>query len=175
MAIATVNDVELALRRPIAEGDARVVEKLLDRVELRIRARWRNLLELVALDSVARGVVSQVEAESVARVMRDESGGLYKSEAEDGYRYELNFWPRRPAWTCSARIWTSSPACWTGAGTVVSAPSLTATRLSGTAVPPVVRCRRRGLSNLGGRAAARGRSQSHGAVVSDESSAPRRP
>lgn len=91
MAIATVNDVELALRRPIAEGDARVVEKLLDRVELRIRARWRNLLELVALDSVARGVVSQVEAESVARVMRDESGGLYKSEAEDGYRYELNF------------------------------------------------------------------------------------
>lgn len=91
MAIATVNDVELALRRPIAEGDARVVEKLLDRVELRIRARWRNLLELVALDSVARGVVSQVEAESVARVMRDEAGGLYKSEAEDGYRYELNF------------------------------------------------------------------------------------
>lgn len=91
MAIATVNDVALALRRPIAEGDARVVEKLLDRVELRIRARWRNLLELVALDSVARGVVSQVEAESVARVMRDESGGLYKSEAEDGYRYELNF------------------------------------------------------------------------------------
>lgn len=91
MAIATVNDVELALRRPIAEGDARVVEKLLDRVELRIRARWRNLLELVALDSAARGVVSQVEAESVARVMRDESGGLYKSETEDGYRYELNF------------------------------------------------------------------------------------
>ena len=91
MAIATVNDVELALRRPIAEGDARVVEKLLDRVELRIRARWRNLLELVALDSVARGIVSQVEAESVARVMRDESGGLYKSETEDGYRYELNF------------------------------------------------------------------------------------
>ena len=91
MAIATVNDVEVALRRPIAEGDARVVEKLLDRVELRIRARWRNLLELVALDSVARGVVSQVEAESVARVMRDESGGLYKSETEDGYRYELNF------------------------------------------------------------------------------------
>lgn len=91
MAIATVNDVELALRRPVAEGDARVIEKLLDRVELRIRARWRNLLELVALDSVARGIVSQVEAESVARVMRDESGGLYKSETEDGYRYELNF------------------------------------------------------------------------------------
>lgn len=91
MSIATVNDVEVALRRPIAEGDARVVEKLLDRVELRIRARWRNLSELVALDSVARGIVSQVEAESVARVLRDESGGLYKSETEDGYRYELNF------------------------------------------------------------------------------------
>lgn len=91
MAIATVNDVEVALRRPIGDGDARVVEKLLDRVELRIRARWRNLSELVALDSVARGIVSQVEAESVARVMRDESGGLYKSESEDGYRYELNF------------------------------------------------------------------------------------
>lgn len=91
MSIATVNDVEVALRRPIAEGDARVVEKLLDRVELRIKARWRNLSELVALDSVARGIVSQVEAESVARVLRDESGGLYKSETEDGYRYELNF------------------------------------------------------------------------------------
>ena len=91
MAIATVSDVEVALLRPIAEGDARVVEKLLDRVELRIRARWRNLSELVALDSVARGIVSQVEAESVARVMRDEAGGLYKSETEDGYRYELNF------------------------------------------------------------------------------------
>lgn len=91
MAIATVPDVEVALRRPISEGDARIVEKLLDRVELRIRARWRNLSELVALDSVARGIVSQVEAESVARVLRDESGGLYKSETEDGYRYELNF------------------------------------------------------------------------------------
>lgn len=91
MAIATVNDVEVALRRPIDEGDVRVVEKLLDRVELRIRARWRNLSELVALDSVARGIVSQVEAESVARVMRDEAGGLYRSESEDGYRYELNF------------------------------------------------------------------------------------
>ena len=91
MSIATVNDVEVALRRPIAEGDARVVEKLLDRVELRIKARWRNLSDLVALDSVARGIVSQVEAESVARVLRDESGGLYKSETEDGYRYELNF------------------------------------------------------------------------------------
>lgn len=91
MAIATVPDVEVALRRPISEGDARIVEKLLDRVELRIKARWRNLSELVALDSVARGVVSQVEAESVARVMRDESGGLYRSESEDGYRYELNF------------------------------------------------------------------------------------
>lgn len=91
MSIATVNDVEVALRRPIAEGDARVVEKLLDRVELRIRARWRNLSELVALDSVARGIVAQVEAESVARVLRDESGCLYKSETEDGYRYELNF------------------------------------------------------------------------------------
>lgn len=91
MSIATVNDVELALRRPISEGDARTVEKLLDRVELRIKARWRNLSELVALDSVARGIVAQVEAESVARVLRDESGGLYKSETEDGYRYELNF------------------------------------------------------------------------------------
>lgn len=91
MSIATVNDVEVALCRPIAEGDVRVVEKLLDRVEHRIKARWRNLSELVALDSVARGIVSQVEAESVARVLRDESGGLYKSETEDGYRYELNF------------------------------------------------------------------------------------
>lgn len=91
MAIATVPDVEVALRRPISEGDARIVEKLLDRVELRIKARWRNVSELVALDSVARGIVSQVEAESVARVLRDESGGLYKSESEDGYRYELNF------------------------------------------------------------------------------------
>ena len=91
MAIATVPDVEVALRRPISEGDARIVEKLLDRVELRIKARWRNLSELVALDSVARGIVAQVEAESVARVLRDEAGGLYKSETEDGYRYELNF------------------------------------------------------------------------------------
>lgn len=91
MAIATVPDVEVALRRPISEGDARTVEKLLDRVELRIKARWRNLSELVALDSVVRGIVAQVEAESVARVLRDEAGGLYKSEAEDGYRYELNF------------------------------------------------------------------------------------
>ena len=27
----------------------------------------------------------------MARVMRDDAGGLYKSETEDGYRYELNF------------------------------------------------------------------------------------
>ena len=27
----------------------------------------------------------------MARVLRDDAGGLYKSETEDGYRYELNF------------------------------------------------------------------------------------
>lgn len=91
MSIATIEDVNLALRRPVHEEDIPTVERLLERVEVRLRARWRDLREACAIDEVARGVVAQVEAESVARVLRDDSGGLYKSETEDGYRYELNF------------------------------------------------------------------------------------
>lgn len=91
MSIATIEDVSLALGRPVHEEDTPNVERLLERVEVRLRARWRDLREVCATDEVARGVVAQVEAESVARVLRDDSGGLYKSETEDGYRYELNF------------------------------------------------------------------------------------
>lgn len=88
--IATADDVKAALRREFRGDEESYIASLLSKAENLIRVRYRRLDELV-LDEVVFDLVRNIEAEAVARVLRADDGGIYKSETEDGYSYQLNY------------------------------------------------------------------------------------
>lgn len=90
MAVATKADVMVSLRRDFRGNEEKWIDALLDRAETKVRIRIRDLDERVA-DPVFFDALVQVEAEAVARVLRADNAGIYSSEAEDGYSYQLNF------------------------------------------------------------------------------------
>lgn len=90
LTIASVEDVKSALRRDFRGDEESHVSSLLEKAENLIRVRYRRLDEL-ALDEVVFDLVRNIEAEAVARVLRADDGGIYKSETEDGYSYQLNY------------------------------------------------------------------------------------
>lgn len=90
LTIASVEDVKNALRRDFRGDEESHVSSLLERAENLIRVRYRRLDELT-LDEVVFDLVRNIEAEAVARVLRADDGGIYRSETEDGYSYQLNY------------------------------------------------------------------------------------
>ena len=90
LTIASVEDVKSALRRDFRGDEESHVSSLLAKAENLIRVRYRRLDEL-ALDEVVFDLVRNIEAEAVARVLRADDGGIYRSETEDGYSYQLNY------------------------------------------------------------------------------------
>ena len=90
LTIASVEDVKSALRRDFRGDEESHVSSLLAKAENLIRVRYRRLDELT-LDEVVFDLVRNIEAEAVARVLRADDGGIYKSETEDGYSYQLNY------------------------------------------------------------------------------------
>ena len=90
LTIATADDVKAALRREFRGDEESYIASLLSKAENLIRVRYKRLDELV-LDGVVFDLVRNIEAEAVARVLRADDGGIYKSETEDGYSYELNY------------------------------------------------------------------------------------
>lgn len=90
LTIASVEDVKSALRRDFRGDEESHVSSLLEKAENLIRVRYRRLDEL-ALDEVVFDLVRNIEAEAVARVLRADDGGIYRSETEDGYSYQLNY------------------------------------------------------------------------------------
>ncbi|MBF0809185.1 hypothetical protein E4U03_11300 [Rothia nasimurium] len=90
MAIATAQDVETSLMRSLHESEAQYVEKLLNRAENLIKVRIPKLAELCNASPSFMDLLTQVEAEAVARIFRAENSGIYTSESEDGYSYRLN-------------------------------------------------------------------------------------
>lgn len=90
LTIASVEDVKSALRRDFRGDEESHVSSLLEKAENLIRVRYRRLDELT-LDEVVFDLVRNIEAEAVARVLRADDGGIYKSETEDGYSYQLNY------------------------------------------------------------------------------------
>ena len=90
LTIASVEDVKSALRRDFRGNEESHVSSLLEKAENLIRVRYRRLDELT-LDEVVFDLVRNIEAEAVARVLRADDGGIYRSETEDGYSYQLNF------------------------------------------------------------------------------------
>lgn len=90
LTIASVEDVKSALRRDFRGDEESHVSSLLAKAENLIRVRYRRLDELT-LDEVVFDLVRNIEAEAVARVLRADDGGIYRSETEDGYSYQLNY------------------------------------------------------------------------------------
>ena len=90
LTIASVEDVKNALRRDFRGDEESHVSSLLAKAENLIRVRYRRLDELT-LDEVVFDLVRNIEAEAVASVLRADDGGIYKSETEDGYSYQLNY------------------------------------------------------------------------------------
>lgn len=90
LTIATADDVKAALRREFRGDEESYIASLLSKAENLIRVRYKALDELV-LDEVVFDLVRNIEAEAVARVLRADDGGIYKSETEDGYSYQLNY------------------------------------------------------------------------------------
>ena len=90
MAVATAQDVETSLMRSLHESEAQYVEKLLNRAENLIKVRIPKLAELCSASPSFMDLLTQVEAEAVARIFRAENSGIYTSESEDGYSYRLN-------------------------------------------------------------------------------------
>ena len=90
LTIASAEDVKSALRRDFRGDEESHVSSLLAKAENLIRVRYRRLDELT-LDEGVFNLVKNIEAEAVARVLRADDGGIYKSETEDGYSYQLNY------------------------------------------------------------------------------------
>ena len=95
---------------------------MLAKAENLIRIRYRRLDELI-LDEVVFDLARNIEAEAVARVLRADDGGIYRSETEDGYSYQLNYmvasglldilekdWKNLAQATGSGRYRTAAPA-----------------------------------------------------------------
>lgn len=90
MSIAQIADVQAALRRALRGDEERYIPALINRAEIIIRARHRNL-DVLAGDPLIFDLIRDIEAEAVARVLRAENNGIYRSETEDGYSYQLNY------------------------------------------------------------------------------------
>ena len=93
MAIAIPEDVQTSLMRELSPQESEYVEKLLNRAETLLRTRISYLKEKAGYDTDFYDLVSQIEAEAVARVYRagEAGSGIYQSESEDGYSYRLNY------------------------------------------------------------------------------------
>lgn len=95
MAVATYNDVAIALGRPITNpAEQAQVTYWLNAVELQIKARLGNVADL------DQDVLKYVEVEAVATKMQNPNG--YQSETIDDYTYRFGAETRRvtilPEW-----------------------------------------------------------------------------
>jgi len=114
MALATYEDVAVALGRPITAGSAEQlqVSYWLDAVELQIKARLGNIADLDA------ATVVYVETEAVATKMQNPNG--YQSETIDDYTYRYGAETRRvtilPEWWELLRPSTETSAFSTSPG-----------------------------------------------------------
>lgn len=92
MSVTSLKDVTASLRRPLSPEETEYAPALIDRVENAIIApRLPGASSTAASDSLYHAVYTAVVAEAVARVLRAENQGIYRSESEDGYSYQLNY------------------------------------------------------------------------------------
>lgn len=87
MSLAAPQDVASRLGRELTPEETTQVATLLADAELLIRARIKNLDELITTGQLLSEVVVMVEANSVMRVIRNPEG--FKSEVDGNYSYEF--------------------------------------------------------------------------------------
>ena len=80
MALATQQDVEVSMLRPLSETEMRYLSDLLERAERLLLARIPDLLERVAAGRPPVQLVADIEAEMVARVLRAPDNGIMRQE-----------------------------------------------------------------------------------------------
>ncbi|WP_459963619.1 Gp19/Gp15/Gp42 family protein [Nocardia sp. IFM 10818] len=85
--MAAPPDVASRLGRELTPEETTQVATLLADAELLIRARIKNLDELITSGAVDRAIVVMVEANAVMRVIRNPEG--FKSEVDGNYSYEF--------------------------------------------------------------------------------------
>lgn len=85
MAYANVTDVQVSLGRLLTEDEQTQAEGLLDRVETRIRVRIPTLAERLEDEPDLLDLLIEVEADAVARVLRNPSGLLTEQDGDYAY------------------------------------------------------------------------------------------
>ncbi|GAA1940399.1 Gp19/Gp15/Gp42 family protein [Amycolatopsis minnesotensis] len=88
MALATVGDVSARLGRDLSPDEATQVSTLLGDAELLIKTRIPDLLARVAAGTIDSAVVIMIEANMVARVVRNPDG--YVQETDGNYSYQVS-------------------------------------------------------------------------------------
>lgn len=111
-ALASSEDVAASLMRGLTPAENEYVETLLNRAHQRIAARAPDAVKRAETDETVRGLITEIEAEAVARVFRAE-GAIYSSESEGEYSYRLN------ESVASAALWISDDE-WTRLGSSLS-------------------------------------------------------
>ena len=91
MSLATLESLETKLNRLLSDSEKQQASKLLNQAEVLLLARIPDLYERAAEDETYNALVEMTEAEAVARVLRAENGGIYRSESDESYSYSLNF------------------------------------------------------------------------------------
>lgn len=89
MAIASPEDVETSLLRPLNQAEKQHVEPLLQRAESLLTTRLPNLALRAKDDADFRDMVATVEADALARVFRNPDA--IRQESEGNYSYTINF------------------------------------------------------------------------------------
>lgn len=85
MAIAVISDVEVSLGRDLTSEQETQALGLLDRVEARIRLRIPTLDTRLADEDGLLDILTEVEADAVARVLRNPSGLLQEQDGDYAY------------------------------------------------------------------------------------------
>lgn len=88
MSYATPEDVAVRLGRELTEEEAAQVQVLLDDVELIIKTRIPDLDDQIAEGKISEEIVVMIEANAVARVVRNPEG--YTAETDGNYSYQIN-------------------------------------------------------------------------------------
>lgn len=88
MALATRNDVEAELLRPLTALEAQYVDRMLDRAERLVKRRVTDLDDRPDVDAEFAQLVVDVEAAAAARVYRNPDAKVQESDGT--YSYSLN-------------------------------------------------------------------------------------
>jgi len=88
VSVATVEDVQKWLNRPLTAEERDWAKTLLGGAEVMIRSRIPDLVEKAAVDEHWREALVMVEANAALRVLRNPEG--YRQETEGNYGYSLS-------------------------------------------------------------------------------------